>query len=175
MSTTWNMDPAHSDLHFKVRHLMITNVTGTFGSTEASMETGDQGEILKAQFSADVNSISTGQEARDNHLKSDDFFNAEQFPKLTFVSKEVKANGHELEIHGDMTIRDVTQAIVLKADYLGEATDPWGQVKRGYEIKGKISRKSFNLKWDAITEQGSVVVSDEVRLELNVQMVKQAN
>lgn len=173
MSTTWTIDAAHSDIHFKVRHLMITNVTGTFSQYQAAMKTNDDGNVTEATFSADINSISTGQEARDNHLKSDDFFNAEAYPQLTFSSKEIKQNGDSLEIHGEMTIRDVTQPLVLTGEFLGEATDPWGQVKRGFELKGKISRKAFNLKWDAITEKGAVVVSDEVRLELNVQMIPQ--
>ncbi|MBL7775415.1 MAG: YceI family protein, partial [Saprospiraceae bacterium] len=127
------------------------------------------------RFSADVASISTNNEQRDAHLKSDDFFNAEQFPKLTFQSTafEKQANGNYL-LSGDLTIRDVTQRVSLDVEFHGTAVDPYGNTKAGFEISGKINRKAFGLKWNAVTEAGSVVVAEEVRLALNVQLTKVA-
>lgn len=174
VSTRWAIDTAHSEIHFKVKHMMVSTVTGAFNSFEGSVETeNDDFEGADIRFSADVNSISTNNEQRDAHLKSDDFFNAEQFPKLSFqsVSFEKQANGDYL-LTGDLTIRDITKQVELNVEYHGSAVDPYGNTKAGFEISGKINRKDFNLKWNAVTEAGSVVVSEEVRLVLNVQLTK---
>jgi polyisoprenoid-binding protein YceI len=174
--TTYKIDAAHSEISFKVKHLMITNVSGSFARFDATLETenGDfSGAVIR--FTADTDSLGTGNEQRDSHLKSDDFFNAEAFPQLSFVSTAfTKKDGGSYQLTGNMTIRDVTKELVLDVEYGGTTTDPWGQVKAGFEIKGKISRSAFGLKWNAVTEAGGVVVSDEVRLALEVQMVKQA-
>jgi polyisoprenoid-binding protein YceI len=173
---TYKIDPAHSEITFKVRHLMITNISGDFSRFDATM-TSEKEDFTddSASFEADVNSISTNQEQRDTHLLSDDFFNAEKFPKITFQSTGIEKKGEdEYVLHGDLTIRDITKNIALNVAYNGQITDPYGQQKFGFEINGKISRKEFGLKWNAVTEAGGVVVSDEVRLFLNVQMIKQA-
>lgn len=129
----------------------------------------------KISFEADVNSINTNNEQRDGHLKSDDFFAAEKFPKLTFVSKGfTKKPGDEYTLTGDLTIRDVTKTVDLAVDFGGNMVDSWGQAKAGFEINGKINRKEFGLGWGSVTEAGGVVVSDEVKLHLAVQMIKQA-
>jgi polyisoprenoid-binding protein YceI len=174
--TTYKIDAAHSEITFKVKHLMITNVTGNFTKFDATLESAKEDfSDAKISFEADVNSINTNNEQRDGHLKSDDFFNAEQFPKLSFVSSEFKKlSDGEYLLAGDLTIRDVTKKVELAVEYGGTMVDPWGQSKAGFEIGGKISRKDFNLKWNATTEPGGVVVSDDVKLHLNVQMVKQA-
>ncbi len=174
--STYKIDPTHSEIKFKVKHLMITNVTGEFKSFDATMEAENEDfSDAKISFQADVNSISTNQEQRDAHLKSDDFFNAEQFPKLTFVSTELKhIDGSEYKLIGDLTIRDVTKQVSLDVEFGGTMLDFYGQNKAGFELTGKISRKEFGLKWTATTEAGGVVVSDEVKLLLAVQMVKQA-
>ncbi len=174
IATTWAIDTAHSEIHFKVKHMMVSTVTGAFTSFEGSVESEDEDfEGADIRFSADVDSISTNNEQRDAHLKSDDFFNAAQFPKLTFQSTSFtkKSNGNYLLI-GDMTIRDITKRVELDVEYNGTATDPYGNTKAGFEINGKISRKEFGLKWNAVTEAGGVVVSDEVRLVLNVQLTR---
>lgn len=174
--STYKIDPAHSEITFKVKHLMITNVTGSFTKFDATMESGKEDfSDAKISFSADVDSITTNNEQRDTHLKSDDFFAAEKFPKLSFVSKSFAKEGEdEYKLTGDLTIRDITKTVELDVEYGGTMTDPWGNVKAGFEINGKINRKEFGLTWGAVTEAGGVVVSDDVKLHLGVQMVKQA-
>jgi polyisoprenoid-binding protein YceI len=176
MSTKWTIDPMHSEIEFKVKHLMISTVTGKFTNFTADAETEDD-EFNKASisFSADVNSITTGNEQRDGHLKSDDFFNVEQFPSLTFKSTQLSkdANG-AITLTGDLTIRDITKSVVLTGEFNGLMTDFYGNVKAGFELAGKLNRKDFNLKWTATTEAGGVVVSDEVKLICNIQMTKVA-
>lgn len=173
---TYKIDAAHSEINFKVKHLMITNVTGNFTQFDATMEaSADDFSDASISFEADVNSINTNNEQRDGHLKSDDFFNAEQFPKLTFVSSGLqKKSDNEYALTGDLTIRNITKTVTLDVEFGGTMTDPWGQQKAGFEISGKINRKDFDLKWTATTEAGGIVVSDEVKLQLAVQMIKQA-
>jgi polyisoprenoid-binding protein YceI len=155
---------------------MITTVTGSFTTFSATLES-DDADFTDARitFEADVNSISTNNEQRDGHLKSDDFFNAEAFPKLRFVSTGVVKNSDkDYTVSGNLTIRDKTHAVTLKTHYGGTVTDPYGQTKAGFELEGVLNRKDFGLMWSAVTEAGGVVVSDEVKLLLNVQMVKAA-
>ncbi|MBX9785469.1 MAG: YceI family protein [Chitinophagaceae bacterium] len=171
---TYKLDAAHSDILFKVKHLMITTVTGQFKNFDATL-TSEKEDFSDAQisFTADVNSIDTRSEQRDGHLKSDDFFNAEKFPQLKFTSTSFSKKGDAYVLKGDLTIRDSTKSIELKADYNGSMVDPWGQHKIGFEAEGTIKRKEFGLSWDAVTEAGGVVVSDDVKLQLNVQFIKQ--
>ena len=172
---TYKIDPTHSEIKFKVKHLMITNVTGEFKSFDATMEAEkDDFSDAKISFEADIDSINTNQEQRDAHLKSDDFFNAEKFPKLTFISKELEhVSGSDYKLTGDLTIRDITKEITLDVEFGGRMVDFYGQDKVGFELTGKISRNEFGLKWNAVTEAGGVVVSDEIKLQLAAQMVKQ--
>ncbi len=174
--STYKIDAAHSEITFKVKHLMITNVTGSFTKFDATMESNAADfSDAKISFEADVDSITTNSEQRDGHLKSDDFFAAAKFPKLSFVSKSfTKKSSDDYTLTGDLTIRGNTKTVELAVEYGGTATDPYGQVKSGFEINGKINRKDFGLTWGAVTEAGGVVVSDEVKLHLNVQMIKQA-
>lgn len=178
MTTTskWAIDPSHSEISFKVKHLVVTTLTGKFETFEGGLETANEDfSDAKISFTADVASINTGNADRDGHLKSDDFFNAEAFPKVTFTSTGfTKTGSDEYKLTGNITLRNVTKPIELTVEYGGTATDPWGNVKAGFEINGKIKRKEFGLKWDALTEAGGAVVSDEVKLHLNVQLVKQA-
>jgi len=173
---TYKIDNAHSEITFKVRHLMISNVTGHFTKFDATMTcANDDFTDASVSFEADVNSVTTNQEQRDTHLLSDDFFNAEKFPKITFKSTSVeKKSDNEYILRGDLTIRDITKNVALNVEYNGQTKDPWGQEKLGFEITGKISRKEFGLKWNALTEAGGVVAGDEVRLLINVQLIKQA-
>ena len=174
--STYKIDTAHSEVTFKVKHLMITNVTGSFTKFDATLEAeAADFSDAKISFEADVNSISTNNEQRDGHLKSEDFFAAEKFPKLSFVSSSFKkVTDNEYTLNGDLTIHGVTKSVELAVEYGGTMTDPYGQVKAGFEISGKINRKDFGLVWSATTEAGGIVVSDEVKLNLAVQMIKQA-
>ncbi len=167
--TKWKIDPAHSEIAFKVKHMMISTVTGHFTEFDAEVET-DREDFVGAniRFSAQTASLTTGNDARDAHLRSDDFFNAEAFPELTFVGK--RYDGEQLV--GDLTIRDVTKEIALEVDFNGVAVDPYGQTKAGFELTGKLNRKEFNLTWSAVTEAGSIVVSDTVKLAIAVQFTQ---
>ncbi len=172
---TYKIDTSHSEISFKVKHMMITNVSGSFTKFDATLqaEAADFSDAV-INFEADVNSITTNNEQRDGHLKSDDFFAAEKFPTVNFVSKSFTYKGDKVfNLTGDLTLRGVTKTIELAVEYGGTMTDPYGQVKSGFEITGKINRKDFGLSWGAVTEAGGVVVSDEVKLHLAVQMVKQ--
>ena len=173
---TYKIDVDHSDIMFKVKHLMISTTTGNFKKFDATLEvTTDDFSDAKLSFEAHVDSIETKNAQRDAHLKSDDFFNAEKFPLLTFSSNKMeKVSGDEYMLTGDLTIRDVTKTVALKVEYNGSTKDPWGMERMGFEISGKIDRKEYGLSWSALTEAGGLVVSDEVKLLMNVEMIKQA-
>lgn len=172
---TYKIDASHSEVNFKVKHLVISTVTGHFNSYDATM-TADKPDFSDASvnFEADVNSISTKSEQRDAHLKGDDFFSADKYPKITFKSTSVDRNGDKFILHGDLTIRDVTKSISLNVEHGGSVVDPWGNTREGFELTGKINRKDFGLVWHGVTETGSIVVSDDVKFLINVEMIKQA-
>lgn len=174
VKTLWNIDTTHSEVQFKVKHLVISTVTGHFKTFDAKVETeGDSFEGANITFEADIDSITTNNSDRDAHLKSDDFFNAEEFPKLKFSSTSFEKTGEgTFKLTGDLTIRDITKEVVLEAEHGGTVVDPYGQTKAGFEVSGKINRKEFGLKWSAVTEAGSVVVADDVKLIMNVQFVQ---
>lgn len=175
LMATWSVDPAHSDVQFKVKHLMINTVTGEFGSYSVEVESAaDDFSDATVRFQADINSINTKNEMRDNHLKSDDFFSAEKFPTMTFVGKGLAGNGEKRTITGDLTIRDVTRPVTLDVEVGGQMVDFYGNTKAGFEITGQINRQDFGLTWGAVTEAGGVVVSDTVKLALNIQLQKNA-
>lgn len=173
-STKWSIDPMHSEVQFKVKHLVISTVTGTFKSFEGGLTTtSDDFDGAQAAFSIDVASIDTNVADRDAHLKSEDFFAAEKFPKIAFDGKLEKIKEDQYKLVGNLTIRDVTKAIEFSVEYGGTMVDGYGQTKSGFEITGAVSRKSFGLMWNMVTEAGGVVVGDEVKLALNIQVVKQ--
>jgi polyisoprenoid-binding protein YceI len=174
---TYKIDVDHSDIMFRVKHLMISTATVIFKKFDATIETEkDDFANAKVYFEADVDSIDTKNEQRDTHLKSDDFFNAEQFPKMTFKSTSIEKEGEgEYKLKGDLTIRDITKPITLDVDYNGSTKDPWGFERAGFEVTGKINRKEYGLKWSAVTEAGGLVVDDIVKLVMNVEFVKQAD
>lgn len=170
-TTKWVLDPMHSEVQFKVKHLVISTVTGSFKTFEGSVETeGDTFEGATAEFSLDVNSIDTNQEMRDGHLKGAEFFDAEKYPKITFKSTAITADS----ITGDLTIKDVTKSVTLDLEHGGTATDFYGNLKAGFEISGKINRKDFGLVWDGVTEAGAIVLGSDIKLIINVQFAKQA-
>ncbi|HUR65083.1 MAG TPA: YceI family protein [Chitinophagaceae bacterium] len=173
----WKIDPAHSEILFKVKHLMITTVTGSFKQFDLEVETegDDFATTRKIILTADVNSISTNNEQRDTHLKSPDFFNVEEFGELRFVGKDYHANDDEATLEGELTIKGVTRPLKLNIEFAGIVVDPYGQTKAGFTVTGKISRKDFGLTWNAVTEAGHVVVSDQIRIHAEVQLVKQGS
>ena len=175
MAITWKIDPAHSEVQFKVKHLMITTVTGYFKQfdLEVETETEDFTTASKIEFTADINSIDTNNQQRDTHLKSADFFDAESHSQLKFVGKNYKTDGDDAQLNGDLTIRGTTKPITLKVEFGGIVVDPYGQTKAGFTVNGKISRKEFGLTWSAVTEAGQVVVSDDIRILCEIQVVKQ--
>ncbi|MCC8425976.1 YceI family protein [Mucilaginibacter sp. UR6-11] len=174
-TTKWVLDPAHSEVQFKVKHLVISTVTGSFKTFEGELTTdNDNFEGADISFSLDVNSIDTTQEQRDGHLKSAEFFDAETYPKITFKSTSFTKTGDDYELKGNLTIKDVTKPVTLAVEYGGSAADFYGNTKAGFEITGKIDRKEFGLTWDGITEAGSVVLGSDIKLSINVQFTKQA-
>lgn len=175
VNTLWKIDKDHSEIHFKVKHIMVSTVTGAFNDFEGTIESeSDDFEDAKVSFSALTASVDTRNEQRDEHLRSDDFFNAGKFPQLTFDSKSFsKAGDGKYLLIGDLTIRDHTEEVKLDVEYNGSAVDAYGQTKAGFEISGKIKRKTYGLLWNGLTEVGGVIVSDEVRLDLNVQLIRQ--
>jgi polyisoprenoid-binding protein YceI len=174
-TSTWAVDPTHSEVQFKVRHLMITNVTGNFNQFNVNATTeGDDFSTADLSFSASIESIDTNNEQRDGHLKSPDFFDAASFPELTFKSTRVeKVDNSEYNVIGDFTIKGITKEAKLKLDLGGVTKDPYGNTKAGFTINGKINRNDYGLTWNAALETGGVMVSEEVKLSAEIQLVKQ--
>ncbi|GEC80168.1 YceI family protein [Flavobacterium aquatile] len=176
MSTKkWLIDPTHSEIGFKVKHMMFTNVTGKFQNYSASIETeGDDFENAKIEFSGAIDSITTGNTDRDAHLLSADFFDAEQFPEIKFEATSFKKiDEADFELKGNLTLHGVTKQVQLDTEFSGLMKDPWGNTKAGFIISGKINRKDWNLNWNAALETGGVLVSEEVRLNIELQFIKQ--
>ncbi|MFL9830471.1 YceI family protein [Flavobacterium sp. ST-87] len=170
----WTIDPTHSEVGFKVKHMMFTNVSGKFDSYEASVTTEDDNlESAAIEFSADINSINTNNADRDNHLKSGDFFDAENHPKLTFKSTSVTKDGKDYKLTGDLSIRGVSKPVTLATEFSGFMKDPWGNTKAGLNISGKINRKDWGLNWNSALETGGVLVGEEVRLNIEVQLIQE--
>ena len=175
MAITWKVDPAHSEVQFKVKHLMITTVTGYFKKFDLTVETEteDFNTSKKIEFTADINSIDTNNPQRDEHLKSADFFDVSTNPQIKFSGKKYEAKGDDIKLHGDLTIKGITKPVTVNVEFGGIVTDPYGQKKAGFTVTGKISRKEFGLTWSAVTEAGQVVVSDEIRLHSEIQLIRQ--
>lgn len=174
-TTTWILDPTHSELEFKVKHLMITTVTGKFNEFTASLVTENEDfSDAKVTFEAQIDSISTNNTDRDNHLKSGDFFESEKFPTMKFESAALTKESDDYVLNGDLTVKGVTKPVKLKVEFGGIATDPWGNVKAGFNLNGKINRSDFGLTWNAALETGGVMVSEDVRILGELQFVKQA-
>ena len=175
-TTKWVLDPTHSEVNFKIKHMMISNVTGSFTNFNVTAET-DEDDFLKSKisFTTEVNSINTNNEQRDGHLKSADFFDTEKYPHITFnASKFEKAANNEYALHGNLTIRDVTKPVQLNVDFGGIAKDPYGNIKAGFTLDGKINRKDFGLTCNAATEAGGVLVGADLKIQAEIQLVKQA-
>ena len=173
-SIKWVADPTHSEISFKVKHMMMTNVTGTFGQFSVNAETeAEDFSSAKVSFAAQIASINTGNEQRDGHLKSADFFDAEKNPELKFVSTSMtKKDDENYVLNGDLTIGEVANSVSLDVEFGGINKDPWGNQKAGFSINGKINRKEFGLTWNAALETGGVLVSEDVKLAAEIQLVK---
>ncbi len=169
--TKWNFDASHSEVTFKVKHMMIANVTGAFGKVMVNATSDDdQFSNPKISFTADMKSISTGDEKRDGHLQSADFFDTDKFAEMKFVG-QTYSNG---KLVGDLTIKGVTKSVELNVEEGGNGKDPWGNYRLGFTLSGKINRKDFGLEWNALLETGGVLVSDEVKINGEIQLVKAA-
>ncbi|QXU48682.1 YceI family protein [Chryseobacterium sp. D764] len=170
MATKWILDPTHSEITFKVKHMMISNVKGSFRTFTAEIESEDE-FFANAKTTATIqtDSVFTNNTDRDNHLKSAEFFNAEVHPTITFESQALNNS-----IVGNLTINGITKPVDLDVDFGGINVDPWGNTKAGFSFEGKISRKDFGLNWNAALEAGGVMVSDDVKIAGELQFVKQA-
>lgn len=176
MSQKWVVDSSHTNVEFSVKHMMIATVRGRFSEVEGVIE-GDPSDLTSARFEATINaaSIDTRQNDRDQHLRSADFFDAENHPTISFKSTGGEKTGeNEYKITGDLTIRGETRPVTLDVTFEGQGKDPWGGERIALTARGKINRKDFGLTWNAALETGGVLVSDEVKLELNVEAVLQA-
>jgi polyisoprenoid-binding protein YceI len=174
-ATKWVLDPTHSEVEFKVKHLMISTVTGTFSAFTADVTTeGEDFTTAKATFTVDVDSISTKNEQRDGHLKSPDFFDTAKYPQLKFVITKIESvdNDGSYNIHGDLTLHGTTKNIKLEVEFGGVIKDPWGNTRAGLTVSGKINRKEFGLTWHAATEAGGVVLADDVKIHVALEFVK---
>ena len=173
--TKWVADPTHTEITFKAKHLMITTVTGRFRQfiIEVETEGEDFQTAKKIEFSADVNSIDTGNEQRDIDLKSSAFFNLEQNPKVKFSGTKYEGKGETGKLYGNLTIAGITRSVILDVEFGGVIKDPWGGERAGFNIKGKLSRKEFGMSYNAVIEAGGVVVGDEIKVDAEVELIKQ--
>lgn len=176
MSTTkWVIDPTHSEIGFKVKHMMFTNVSGKFQKFDAAIESeGDDFENANIEFTGAVDSITTGNADRDGHLLSADFFDAAKYPTIEFKATSfAKQDEGDYELTGDLTLHGVTKSVKLAAEYSGQMKDPWGNTKAGFALTGKINRKDWGLNWNSALETGGVLVGEEVKLAIELQFIKQ--
>ena len=174
-TSTWTVDKAHSNVDFSVKHMVISTVRGAFREFEATLHIDEANPpASRVSVTIDVASIDTNAPDRDAHLRSDDFFNAEQFPKLTFQSKRVELEGEaKFRVTGDLTIRDVTREIVLQGTFSGRVQDPWGNDRAAFSAETEISRKDFNVRWNQMLETGGAIVSDRVKIHVYIEAVRQ--
>ena len=175
VAQTWGFDKTHSQIKFAVTHLVISEVEGEFTSFEGKVVSESEDfSGASVEFSAQVSSIDTENEQRDGHLQSPDFFNAAEYPTLSFVSSSFeKKSGNKYELKGELTMHGVTKPITLDVTYGGTVKDPYGNTKAGFKLRGELSRFEYGLKWDAATEAGNLVVSEEVEIIGNIQLVLQ--
>jgi polyisoprenoid-binding protein YceI len=174
-TTKWVLDPSHSEVEFKVKHMMISTISGKFTKFDADLQTEDEDFMTaKVSFTVDTDSITTNNEQRDGHLKASDFLDTANFPKIKFVAAKYENvdNDGSYEVYGDLTIRGVTKQVKLDAEFGGVIKDPWGNTRAGVTVSGKINRKEFGVQFHAVTETGGIVVSDEVRIHVALEFIK---
>jgi len=168
----WNVDPAHSSIGFIARHLMVTKVRGRFASFNGTLTIADDPLQSSVQASADVASVTTGEDNRDGHLKSPDFFDVENFPTMTLVSTGIEQDGSDYVLHTDLTIKGVTKPVDFELEFEGVSPDPWGGTRAGFSAEADVSRKEWGLEWNMALETGGLVIGDKVKLQLDIQAVK---
>lgn len=169
----WKIDPTHSEIGFRVKHMMFTNVNGKFENYDADITFDENAfENASLKFSAAIQSINTNNSERDNHLKSADFFDAEQFPQLTFESTSIEPTDGAYEVKGNLTMHGVTKPVTLQTEYSGVMRDPWGNNKVGLQITGKINRKDFGLNYNAALETGGVLIGEQVHVNIEIQLAE---
>ena len=170
----YKIDPLHSDIAFKVKHMMISTVNGCFQKFDATMESETEDVTdAKITFECDVDSVYTNIADRDAHLKSPDFFAAEEFPKITYASTSIEKDGDEYIVSGDLTIRGITKPIVLDGSYNGNDVDMYGNTKHGFELSGKVNRADYGLTFNALSGKGNAMVGDEIKLLISIQMLEE--
>jgi polyisoprenoid-binding protein YceI len=167
---TWKLDPAHSELSFWVRHLKITKVRGTFESFDVTVTTPEDPSKISIDASIDVSSVNTGQEQRDNHLRSSDFFLVEQHPHMTFRSTDIQVDGDAFTIDGELTLRGVTKTVTLTGEFGGVITDDYGRTKAGASASTTINRQDFGVSWNAALEAGGFTLGDDVTITIDLQV-----
>jgi len=173
---SWTIDPAHTDIRFSVRHMMISTVRGSFEEFTGTVDF-DENDPTATQIDVTIqaDSVNTREPKRDGHLKSPDFFDAETYPALTFKSTRVEpVDDQHAKLYGELTIKDVTKEVALDVEYLGSATSPWGQTSAGFVASGKINRADWGLTWNQALEAGGVLVGEEIGLGIDVELIKQA-
>ena len=175
-TTKWSLDPTHSEFQFKVKHLLISTVTGQFNKFTATVETeGEDFGNAKIHFEAEINSISTNNEQRDAHLKTGDFFDAEKHPLLVFDGDKMeKINEENFKLHGTLTMRGISKNVTFDVEFGGKTIDPWGNTRVGYSLNGKINRKDFGVNFSMVSETGSILLGEEVKIIANMEFVMQA-
>ncbi len=170
----WQIDPAHSDISFSVRHMMIAIVRGRFADFSGSIDFDpDAPANTTVNVNIDVASIDTNNADRDGHLKSPDFFDAENFPQMSFVSKSVDVSGREGKLHGDLTIKGVTKPVTLDVEFLGTAQSPWGNTSAGFSASTKLNRTEWGLTWNQLLETGGVLVGEDIKINIDLELVQQ--
>ncbi|WP_129660342.1 YceI family protein [Rothia uropygialis] len=165
---TWTLDPAHSEVEFTVRHAGISKVRGTFQEVSAELNVGEQSSVTA---SANIASLDSGNADRDGHVKGADFFDAENYPTMTFTSTSIESDGEDFTLNGDLTIKDETRPVSFKGEFGGVAVDPFGATRAGFSASTSISRKDFGMTWNAALETGGVLVSDKVNISLEVSFI----
>jgi polyisoprenoid-binding protein YceI len=170
---TWVIDASHSSVEFVARHLMVTKVRGRFGDIEGTITIADDPFQSSVRATVDAASVSSGDEKRDAHLRSADFFDVEQFPTIEFVSKRVEARDDSFALTGDLTVHGVTREVTWNLDYDGSVQDPWGGTRAGFSATIDVNRKDWGLEWNVALEAGGFVVSDKVKLNVEIEAIKQ--
>jgi polyisoprenoid-binding protein YceI len=169
---TWNIDPVHSSVNFVVRHLMVSKVRGKFGTFTGAITIDDNRIASSVTASVEMASVTTGDDGRDAHLRNSDFFDIEQYPTMTFTSTEVRPDGSDYVLVGDLTIKGVTKQVELELEFDGVSPDPWGGTRAGFSAEGEIDRRDFGLEWNMALDTGALMVGEKVKIALDIQAVK---
>ena len=169
---TWNIDPVHSSVNFVVRHLMVSKVRGKFGAFSGTVTIDENRLASSVTASVDMASVSTGDDNRDGHLRNNDFFDVEKFPTMTFTSTEVRPDGDDYVLVGDLTIKGVTKRVEFELEFDGVSPDPWGGTRAGFSAEGEIDRRDFGLEWNMALDTGGLMVGEKVKINLDIQAVK---